>query len=231
MKTNRFVLVLACVIFSEYCGFAQALEFGIGGGAFNYKGDLATHYNVLDTKPGGELFFKYNLHHFIALKAGVNYALIGSKDNNKPDPFQKKRNFQYAGEWYDFSGSVEYNFFSFRNEPRRKWSPYIFVGGGWNRFLIDERNYQEVQHAKYKNQFIMPFGIGLKKIIHNKWNLNAEFRTIKTFGDISDGFEMKGKPSKFQRINPENQDFYYYLGISLSYVYQGIKCPLHPTVK
>lgn len=230
-KAKLFVLVWACVLLVNTSVKAQALEFGVGAGTWNYKGDLATHYNFLDTRPSAELFFKYNLHHFIALKAGLNYAWIGSKDSNTPDPFYKKRNFQYAGNVYDLSGVIEYNFFSFRNEKRRKWSPYLFIGSGLNRFVIDEKNYQEQHNPKYQNQLVMPFGIGLKKIIHRKWNFNAEFRTIKTFGDISDGFELTGNPSKFQRVNPQNEDYFYYFGVSLSYVYQGIKCPLHPAVK
>ncbi len=233
LKVKYFVLICFGFFFWIPNLKGQALEFGVGAGTWNYKGDLATHYNLSDTQPSAELFFKYNLHHFIALKAGFNYAWIGSKDANTPDPFQQKRNFQYAGDLYDLSGALEYNFFSFRNESRRKWSPYIFVGGGWHRFAIQEKNYQEQSIAKYQNQLVMPFGIGLKKIIHKQWNFNAEFRTIKTFGDIADSFEMPttGNPSKFQRVNPKNEDYFYYLGISLSYVYQGIKCPLHPVVK
>lgn len=229
-KMKYFVAVCFFMLLGNLSLKAQALEFGVGAGAWNYRGDLAIHYNLLDTRPSGELFFKYNLHHFIALKAGLNYAWIGSKDSNTSDPFREIRNFQYSGNLYDLSGSIEYNFFSFRNEKRRKWSPYLFIGGGVHRWCIDERNNRE-QNTEYQNQFVMPFGIGFKKVLHKKWNFNAEFRTIKTFGDISDSFEMTGNPSKFQRVNPENEDYFYYLGISLSYVYQGIKCPLHPVVK
>ncbi len=224
-----------CLLFFVFCcytnaNFAQALEFGFGGGAFNYKGDLAPNYNFRNIQPSGELFFKYNIHFFLSLKAGLNYAKFGAKDTNTSDAFQNIRNFDFSGNLYDLSGTIEYNFFNFRREARRKWSPFIFLGIGGERFQIKRQNNQEVKREQV-NQIVMPFGIGFKKKLTKTWNFNAEFRTIKTFGDKSDGFELIGNPSKFLRVNAQNEDFFYYLGVSLSYVYQGIKCPRHPAVR
>jgi hypothetical protein len=56
--------------------------------------------------------------------------------------------------------------------------------------------------------------------------MTLEFGARKMFTDTLDGIEYNPNDSKFRQTNPENMDMYFYSGITISYLFQGIRCPV-----
>jgi hypothetical protein len=55
--------------------------------------------------------------------------------------------------------------------------------------------------------------------------MGADFGARKLFADNLDGLEVLEDATKYKRINAESTDMYFFVGIYLSYVFVGIKCP------
>lgn len=221
------ICCLILVAFLQFESFAQKKELGFGLGGINYKGDLAPNFQPLNIKPAGEVFFKYNPYSFISLKVGFLMGKVGAADSMSRDPFLKARNFHFSGEVNEFSGRVEYNFFNFRpkNIRRRfeKWCPFLFAGVAASQYKVTNN----ISDESYKStQFVIPFGIGVKHYLHPSWNLTMEFGARKMFTDTLDGIVYDANVPKFAQTNPENMDMYFYTGISISYLFQGVRCPV-----
>ncbi len=216
------------LLFVHLQGFAQKIEVGIGAGGVNYKGDLAPNFQPLNIRPAGEVFFKYNLYSFLNFKAGFMMGEIGARDGQSRDPFLQQRGLFFSGKVRELSARVEYNFFNFRpkNNRRRfeKWCPFLFVGiAGVN---YDVRNNFTDKRGYQNTQTVIPFGVGVKHFLHPSWNMTLEFGARKMFTDTLDGIEYNPNDPKFRQTNPENMDMYFYSGITISYLFQGIRCPV-----
>ena len=85
----------------------------------------------------------------------------------------------------------------------------------------------------------IPFGLGFKYLINKQFSLAIEFEIKKTFYDKIDyltgaitkdidnitGLEFNNSQKNFQYGSGNNNDFYYFTGISLSYIFYKIPCP------
>ncbi|TAD98092.1 MAG: hypothetical protein EAZ97_11370 [Bacteroidetes bacterium] len=221
MKTNVFLAIF--LLFSLPI-FAQ-IEIGLGIGTTNYKGDLSSEYHILNSQPAVQLLFKYNLTYEITLRSELLLAQISADDQNSSDPFQKQRNFKFSANMVEFSAGFEYNFFNFRKHTRHfeKWSPYLFAELGI--FYANSSNNQS-DLLSNSLQMAIPYGVGVKRYLSRNWNLNFEFGNRQTFTDKLEGIPYNNsQASKFQKTNEENSDQYYYFGISLTYLFNHVKCP------
>jgi Domain of unknown function (DUF6089) len=226
-RLSTYICCFMVVAFLQFESFAQKKELGFGLGGINYKGDLAPNFQPFNIKPAGEVFFKYNIFSFLSFKVGFLTGKIGAADSMSRDPFLKVRNFHFSGDVNEFSGRVEYNFFNFRpkNIRRRfeKWCPFLFFGVAASQYKVKNN----VSDESFKStQFVIPFGVGVKHYLHPSWNLTAEFGARKMFTDTLDGIVYDANVPKFSQTNPNNMDMYFYTGISISYLFQGVRCPV-----
>ena len=81
--------------------------------------------------------------------------------------------------------------------------------------------------------------MGLKYLINKQFSLALEFEIKKTFYDKIDGLtgantndinnitglDFNNTQKNFQYGSGNNNDFYYFTGISLSYIFYRIPCP------
>jgi hypothetical protein len=217
-----------CLLLLGLDVFAQKIEVGLGVGGINYKGDLAPNFQPLNIRYAGEAFFKYNLYSFLNFKAGVMLGEIGARDAQSRDPFLKQRDLFFSGRMREVSVRAEYNFFNFRPKNNRrkfeKWCPFLFVGVAGSNYEV-KNNYTDNSSFR-KSEVVIPFGLGVKHFLHPSWNLSLEFGARKMFSDTLDGIIYDINVPKLRQTNPENTDMYFYTGISISYLFQGIRCPV-----
>jgi hypothetical protein len=76
----------------------------------------------------------------------------------------------------------------------------------------------------------IPFGGGLKYIVNPRWYVALEFGIRKTFFDYLDNVsDFKDQTQKNYRYgNPNDNDNYYFLGITLTRTFYDIPCPTNP---
>lgn len=217
-----FVAGICAFIPAVNSAFAQKIEVGAGLGAFNYKGDISPNFRFRFFKPAGSLFFRYNPNQALSLRAEVAAGVIGARDSESKDAFQRVRNMSFTSRVFEGSAVAEYNFLNY--QERRfavNWTPYVFGGLGFSAFNPSPKTFE------YKTtSMILPYGVGIKYQIRRPWNVGIEYGARKTFTDYLDNLgENPASTDKLQQGDPSHKDTYYYLRLSVSYTFYKIFCP------
>lgn len=219
------LFVLASLIFISSQSIAQRSEIGFGIGTFNYTGDLVRTYNFKYSKPAATVFYRSNLSNVVSFRAAVTGGKIGASE--KPiDPFAVNRNASFDLFLLETSAVVEYHFLNWRDTKRFvRFTPYLFAGLGL--FGISGNGQK---NAEYSNvQGSIPFGGGVKYVYNPKWYISLEFGIRKTFFDYLDNIsEGDPRDKNYQYGNPNDNDNYYFLGITLTRTFYNIPCPTNP---
>jgi hypothetical protein len=152
--------------------------------------------------------------------------LAASDRNNPTDPFAVKRAASFDLFLLELSGGFEYHFLDWRDDKRKlRFTPYLFAGVGL--FGISGT---PNKNAEYSNiQLSIPFGGGMKYVLNPRYYVSFEFGVRKTFFDYLDNISG-GNPSfkTFQYGNPNDNDNYFFTGITLTYTFYDIPCATNP---
>ena len=230
---RRKIGKLAFPIFFVFWGLTSAKgqkhEIGLGVGVLNYSGDLAPVPNVAMSRPGIMGYYRFNASPVVSLRASVMFGYLAGKDSNKDnDPIAKTRQAEFSATINQLAGTFEYNFYDYKYTGRRghRFTPYFTAGISFFNFEHQKLTTTDKVDDRYAFQFAIPFGLGIKYRIKSRLNFNAEFLANKTFTDYLDGVSSypTGSPSNTKYLsNPLTTDWFYYLGVSLSYTFYKIK--------
>lgn len=225
MRILKTLSVVFCLLSSTL--YAQKSELGFGLGTFNYTGDLVRNYNFRFSKPAGTVFYRSNISSVVSFRAGITAGKVGATE--KPiDAFAATRNASFNIFLFEASTVMEYHFLNWRDTKRFvRFTPYLFGGLA----LFGMAGNEHKNNAEYSNvQASVPLGGGIKYVYNPKWYLSLEFGLRKTWtdyiDDISDG-DIRYK-TNFQHGNPNDNDAYYFLGITLTRTFYSIPCPSNP---
>ena len=217
-------LFLALFLGASFSLEAQFLEFGGGIGALSYAGDLSRGIKPLDSKLGGFGVFRMNFSDFLSFRTALAYGTLAADDGNPIDPLGEVRNHSFKTSLWEFSGVLEYHFLDFRHEKSPiRWTPYFFAGIGFSK--LGEINGAPEDFGSI--QANVPFGIGVKQLIGKRFAVTADFGVRKTFTDYLDGVSDSNQTRKdgFEFGHPNTNDWYFFSGISLTYILYKIPCP------
>ena len=198
LKLIRFLIICVFAMFSAYLQAQIKLvkdeyqaEIGVACGGNFYIGEANSKiFNNMRMAYSG--FFRYRIDERFALKAELTSAIIagsGIKDNQV-----------YVG---DFTG--EFNFFDLEQNPYKQFSktytPYVFFGLS---LVTDVHNKESLSEVG------LPFGVGLKIKLSNRWNLNTQWSNRLMFADNLEGTDAglgTNNPNKLNGSNIFNNDF------------------------
>lgn len=238
----KFKLTIIFYLFAIN-GFSQFLEPGISIGVNSYSGDLKRGYSLSDGSMGLEIFNRFNISSHQTFKFSYKRGnLKGSERIN--DNLSSNRNMWFKAKFSEVSLKFEYNFLDYFDEINREnFTPYLFMGLGSTLL----KNTFERNNSLGKNKKLLiniPFGIGFKYLINKQFSVAFEFEIKKTFNDdfdLTNGANTRDidnitgltlPNSNIQNFNKNYQygsgndkDFYYFTGISISYIFYRIPCP------
>ena len=243
--------LLCILIFSVHLSYAQRVEIGGGLGPTFYKGDIQPTFRPFNPRAASNLFARYNYNRVFSFKVNGMAGFVGGNDSRSGNKLNKLRDFSFRQTVVDYNLQAEYNFLNFRTGNGRyesNWTPYLF--GGLGQYISLSRKFNStvdppipVSNTKPSGSKIAFFyGIGYKKIINNRWNYGVEFGTrVPTkakFNDTSfDGFGYDENDkvasnyylpvinSKLEYPNTPQQDKYFYMSFSVSYMFYKVYCP------
>lgn len=242
-KTSFSSVLLAGLVLagSTFLGAAPACaqhtsELGIGLGGTNYKGEVSPQYQLQNNRPAFTIFYRRDISVPVTLRGAVTYGGLRANDanvegaNGGVPPLQSYRQVSLKGKVLELSGVVEYNFLDYHQRSdlhRVHVSPYLFIGlaGFYANTTTESQN--PVLQADFNRQgskvsLAIPAGVGLKIALSEHFNLGAEVGMRKTFTDQLDHLGDQDP----LLVNSHDQDWYYYNGISLSYTFYKILCPV-----
>ncbi len=219
MKRIFFLLFILQATYSH----AQFIEFGGSVGVFNYTGDLNHTPRIGKSRPAIGGVYRMNFSHILSLKMGLTYGKIAGDDQKPIDALSIARAYSFNHSILEYHSVLEFHFLDYRNAKNpTKWSPYAFAGLGFLKI----GGVAPTQEDFNPLQFVVPMGAGVKYMLGKQFTLTGEIGARKTFFDHLDGVSDGDTDIKdYQFGNPNDNDWYFFTGISLTYVLYKIPCP------
>lgn len=219
-----------------FCNNANAQntsEIGIGLGATNYRGEISPDYQLQNNRPALTVFYRKDVSVPITLRGGLMAGLLRADDGNVTGenggvpPLQNYRQANTKGSVVEASAIVEYNFMDYHYRTDKvHFTPYLFAGiAGFYANTKTVTTNPALEGAFNREGSMLglsiPAGVGFKYALSEHINLGLEVGVRKTFTDELDHLSTQDP----LLVNPHDQDWYYYSGVSLSYTFFKIRCP------
>ena len=208
-------------------------EVGIGLGATNYRGEISPEYQLQNNRPALTAFYRRDVSVPITLRGGLTAGFLRAADDNVNGvnggvpPLQNYRQANMKGGLVEASAVVEYNFMNYHYRTDKvHFTPYLFAGiAAFYANTTTTTNNPALGGAFDRKGamlgFAIPAGVGLKYALSEHINLGLEVGVRKAFTDQLDHLGDQDE----LLVNPHDQDWYYYSGVSLSYTFFKIRCP------
>lgn len=219
-----------------FCVSANAqntTEVGIGIGAANYRGEVSPTYQLQNNRPAFTVFYRKDVSVPVTLRGAFMAGLLRADDGSVTGetarvlPLQRYRQVTTKGSILEASAVLEYNFLDYHyRTDKSHFTPYLFVGiAGFYANTASESNNPLLREAFNRRGaqlgFAIPAGVGFKYALSQHLNLGLEVGVRKAFTDQLDQLADQDP----LLVNPHDQDWYYYTGVSLSYTFYKIRCP------
>ena len=222
---------------------AQSYEIGGGLGTAVYSGDILRKIDAGQSGLQGTLFGKRNFDNVWSLKVGLNLAEIMAADSIRPiDAMASLRQGHFTGRITELSAIMEFNFLDYVNQKSEfRFSPYAFFGLGYAFVNAEGRINAGAPVENYRTRtLVIPFGGGVKYLLSDQLTLGMELGFRPTTSDALDqldstlpalprydsplGPNTKALPQSLNFGNPNSKDWYYFLGLTLSYTITKARC-------
>ncbi|WP_310589313.1 type IX secretion system protein PorG [Fibrivirga algicola] len=213
-------LLIVGLFLSPLLGIGQKVEIGAAAGGMLYTGDVAPTLNPKFVRPGGGLFFRYNVSRAFAARAQVSLGRIIGTDSITTDAYQIARGAAFRNTIREVALLGEYKFRNYtplRNV--KNWTPYVF--GGLAVFSHGLR-----QPGDKPVEIAFPLGVGVKYEIARPWSIGLEYTTRFTTTDNLDGLGIPpAGATKLNQSDPDRKDHYTMVFLTVSYTFYRIFCP------
>mgnify|MGYP001308482228 FL=1 len=233
----KYTINIIFLLSSTINCYSQFLEPGVSVGLNSYSGDLKRGYSPFPGQMGFEVFNRFNISSHQTFKVSYKRGSIGGKEIIN-DALSLNRDMWFKSKVSEVSGKIEYNFLDYFDEVTRyNFTPYLFFGLGATILKnIEERD----KIINSKELFVnIPFGLGFKYLINRQFSIAFELEIKKTFNDNLDyisgantkninqvtGLNFNNSVKNYQYGSGNDNDFYYFTGISISYIFYRIPCP------
>lgn len=200
------------------------MEFGVGIGAMTYTGDLAVGFRPEYLNPAMSAHFRLNLSTIVSTRFMLTIGQVSGDDENFKDALGENRTQSFNSTLLEGAAVMEYHFLDYKPQDSPiKWSPYLFGGFG----MIQVNNPPDNVDEDFSQlQPVIPIGVGIKHKIGKRFVVEWELGARKTFYDYLDGISDGDVTNKnFQFGNPNDDDWYFFTGIRISFVNYQIPCP------
>ncbi|MCF8294706.1 MAG: DUF6089 family protein [Bacteroidales bacterium] len=236
---NRILLIVIILITSSFSSFGQARgDLALFIGQSYYLGDInhVTQFQNMGTSFGG--FYRHNYNLRYSLRGNLYVSKLRASDSDSWLAFNRLRNQTFSMDILDAGLMAEFNFLPYiTTSYKYRFAPYVTAGLG---MMIP------LSKSETKSTMTIPFGLGLKYNLGDKFSIGIEWVIRKTFSDELDGivantdnpltveFMTNQKAEAFRQTSTiYRNDYYVITGLFLSYkiVYKSMKCPAYNEAK
>jgi hypothetical protein len=220
-KILLFILLVPAVALAQRKETRNFLEVGAMLGLTSYSGDLVTGpVELNETQLGYGIFGRYHFTNKISAKVHVYSGSITGDDANSKS--LQTRSIRFSTSILELGAVGEYKFLG-RDRISETglhvfhFTPYVFAGAAFviadpeaEYYGPPERAPELPEPGLTKNFISTPVGIGLRVDYADRYILGAEGGWRPVYNDGLDGVSING--------NPDNNDWYYFLGLTFSFV-------------
>ncbi len=221
----RYLISLAAILWCLQHTDAQTYEVGMLLGGANYIGDIGATTYIAPSDIAIGAIGKWNRSKRHAFRGSILYNKI-SADDAKGDARRKNRGLEFDNSITEFSAGLEFNFWEwYLYDGVPQFTPYLYTGITGFNYNAKALDLTTNEISKYSSRWSMaiPMVVGIKKSVGRHWVLGAEIGARYTFTDNLDGSNPE---SRFGNGfgNLDNNDWYVFTGITLSYTWGRIPC-------
>ncbi|MFC5047245.1 DUF6089 family protein [Aquimarina hainanensis] len=220
----RYVASFVVVLFFAQFATSQTYEIGLMAGGSNYIGDIGSTTYISPNKLAIGAIGKWNRSKRHAFRASFLYAKL-SADDAKGDQRRKQRGLTFTNSVKEISAGMEFNFWEwYLYNDKPQFTPYLYTGittFNYGASAVDANNRITAYADKWS--FAIPMVVGIKKTLGRNLVIGAEIGARYTFTDNIDG---SNPDSAYGNSfgNTDNNDWYVFTGITLSYTWGRIPC-------
>jgi len=209
--------------------YSQIYEVGVFIGGSNFIGDVgATNYiSPNQLAVGGILKWNRSPRH--SYRISVIYAKLEGIDQKSDDPRRQQRGYSFENNLLEISAGMEFTFFDFDlHAEEKKMTPYLYSGisaANHDNFYFNNSGVI-ISENKKSWAFGIPIVLGFKTTLTNSFILALEVGARYTFSDEIDGSipDNKSLQAQFSFGNINNNDWYTFSGITLTYTFGQNPC-------
>ena len=221
---RQVVFAFLFISVSFYSFSQEGLTIGLMGGTSHYLGDYNKTNPFYAPSLGYGFILKNDYSKRYSLKVMVARETLRGNVNDFDDfvypsnPGNLRTKNSFRTQFWDVSATMEFNFlpydvFNFRKE---NFTPFVFMGLGTDFFLTNEN---------FNFPLTIPFGLGIKYNIFERFSIGFEWNARKVFFDSMDGVNtINGNISKIH-----NDDWYHmgFFFITYKPFARDIECPTY----
>ena len=209
-----FFLSYPCLLFPQ-----SKSDIGVLGGGTYYMGDINPSTPFYSPGYNFGVNYRYNINSRYVLKGEMNYLTLSANDANFTDSYQRARGMSFASKIIDYAAQFEFNFLPIKFVERKVFfSPFVSAGLGVAQVLnaTGLSSIGSIGSSTPKTiNFVVPFSLGARISLGEKWSVGFEWNMRKTFTDNLDGVQNMIAPSMRSIFN--NNDWYYFYGLFFTY--------------
>jgi len=238
---KKHILAFVFLLSSLY-SFAQINELGVFLGGSNYIGDIGSTKYIWPNNYAFGGIYKWNMNPHFTIRGTYTYAKISGDDTKSGNSFREARGRAFSNSLHELAGGIEYHFFKYSlSKIGYTQTPYIIVEAAVNNYSIIKKNKDgNTERDEDGNlitertfNFTVPFGIGYKTKLAPNIGIALETSFRYTFRDDIDGYptyeivDEDGIPVDVDgniQINPNNNDWYVFTGITIVFAFGREGC-------
>lgn len=222
-------LITYLFLLSSIFTFSQINELGVFLGGSNYIGDIGRTSYIFPNSYAVGGIYKWNMHPHYSLRATYTYSKLTGNDSESKNSFRKFRDpsLSFTNTVHEFAAGIEYHFFKYSlSKIGYTQTPYIIIEASVAKMSVSN-NFVSGSILSYS----IPFGLGYKTKLAPNVGIALETSFRYTFRDDIDGYpfqELDGDgnppPGENIQINPNNNDWYVFTGITIVYAFGREGC-------
>ena len=221
MRRAFLSIILSFIAFNALS--QDVISVGVAAGSSHYIGDYNKSNPLFSPSPS----FGFLLKNEFGLRTSVRFSFFYTNLNgalDKVDDFnylpRQISSQSFQKKFMDIAFSLEYNFLPYNpyNEKKDNFTPFVFAGVGTDYFFDNEKNNFPVT---------IPFGLGIKYNIFERFSIGFEWNARKLFFDTMDGVENITDPGNEPMLH--NNDWYHMGSIFITFkpFQEEIDCPAY----
>ncbi|OIQ21851.1 DUF6089 family protein [Lacinutrix sp. MedPE-SW] len=225
----RYLTLLLIVFFSTQISTAQINEFGVFLGGSNFIGDVgATNYIAPNNVALGAIY-KWNRSPRHSYRISLMYTELEGIDTDSDDPSRQIRGFEFNNDILELSLGMEYTFLPFDlHDGDFVSTPYLYTGisiAKHDNFFFDRQGNLTPEDTS-SLAYGIPMVVGYKATVSTNFILALEIGARYTFSDEIDGSipDYGDEDSSVSFGNVNNNDWYMFTGITLTYTFGRNPC-------
>ena len=221
----KLIKVIIAFLFSTSLLAQLPHEIGLSFGGSNYIGDIGREF-ILPNEFAGGIIYKRNINPKFSLRTAIHQYRITDDDKNSNKENRRIRNNHFSNKLTEFAVGFEINYRNYDiSSIDNTATPYIIAEFAAIRYdvvssEIDKEN--NIYSYKKKTSFSIPFGLGFKSKLVNRFSYSIEALAHYTFTDDLD-YNLQEIQS-LQFGNLQDNDWYFFVGASLSYSFGRCPC-------